>query len=119
LNVCGLCGPNASLDLLEPKFQPSTMKYGIGLFLLAQWGISASLAFVPTASSWSSLRPASLSTLSATPAGSDKVPCFGAAPFFGDRTVFFGENYWNKLTSEWGTEDTGKYLRAAYVMLCV
>jgi hypothetical protein len=88
------------------------MKYGIGLYLLAQWGIAASLAFVPTAS-----RQAS-TTLWAAASG-DKVPCFGAAPFFGDRTVFFGENYWNKLTSEWGTEDTGKYLRAAYVNLCV
>ena len=40
------------------------------------------------------------------------VPCFGAAPFLtGD--VFFGENYWNKLTSEYGTAETGTFIRAA------
>ena len=51
-----------------------------------------------------------------TALASEKVPCFGAAPFLGDTKVFFGENYWNKLTSEYGTEGTGTYLRAAYVM---
>lgn len=42
----------------------------------------------------------------------EKVPCFGAAPLIGGE-VFIGENYWNKLTSEYGSADTGDYLRAA------
>ena len=42
----------------------------------------------------------------------EKVPCFGAAPFLGTE-VFFGENYWDKLTLEYGSEDTGTFLRAA------
>ena len=56
-------------------------------------------------------------TSSSTALASEKVPCFGAAPFLGDTKVFFGENYWNKLTSEYGTESTGTFLRAAYVNL--
>jgi hypothetical protein len=43
----------------------------------------------------------------------EKVPCFGAAPFIGDNDVFFGENYWDKLTMEYGSAETGQYLRAA------
>lgn len=58
----------------------------------------------------------SLVRTTTTALASEKVPCFGAAPFLGDTKVFFGENYWNKLTSEYGTEGTGTYLRAAYVM---
>ena len=42
----------------------------------------------------------------------EKVPCFGAAPLIGGE-VFIGENYWNKLTSEIGSADTGDFLRAA------
>ena len=41
-----------------------------------------------------------------------KVPCFGATPLGGE-PVFIGENYWNKLTSEYGSEATGTFLRAA------
>lgn len=44
----------------------------------------------------------------------EKVPCFGAIPIPGSELgVFVGENYWNKLTSELGSEDTGTYIRAA------
>lgn len=44
----------------------------------------------------------------------EKVPCFGAAPMFGsDLGVFVGENYWDKLTTEYGSAETGTYLRAA------
>jgi len=47
------------------------------------------------------------------PEGPQKVPCFGATPFYTKEPVFFGENYWDKITMEWGTADTGKYIRAA------
>jgi hypothetical protein len=40
------------------------------------------------------------------------VPCFGATPLLGE-PVFFGENYWDKLTLELGSEDTGRYIQAA------
>lgn len=43
----------------------------------------------------------------------EKVPCFGAAPFIGDNPVFFGENYWDMLTTDYGSADTGTFLRAA------
>jgi hypothetical protein len=43
----------------------------------------------------------------------EKVPCFGASPFFGDNPVFFGENYWDALTQTYGSAETGTYLRAA------
>jgi hypothetical protein len=76
-----------------------TMKF-TALLIAAIFGVSAAFA------------PASKSAATSALAG-EKVPCFGAAPFPGDRSVFFGENYWNKLTSEYGTEDTGKFLRAA------
>jgi hypothetical protein len=42
----------------------------------------------------------------------EKVPCFGAAPLIGGE-VFIGENYWDKLTLEYGSADTGDFLRAA------
>ena len=42
----------------------------------------------------------------------EKVPCFGATPL-GSEPVFIGENYWDKLTSEWGSAETGTFLRAA------
>jgi hypothetical protein len=40
------------------------------------------------------------------------VPCFGATPLGGE-PVFIGKNYWDKLTMEYGSEDTGTFLRAA------
>mmetsp|Transcript_21071 Transcript_21071/g.31191 ORF Transcript_21071/g.31191 Transcript_21071/m.31191 type:complete len:230 (-) Transcript_21071:317-1006(-) len=43
-----------------------------------------------------------------------KVPCFGATPLGGE-PVFIGENYWDKFTMEYGSEDTGTFLRAAEV----
>jgi len=44
----------------------------------------------------------------------ERVPCFGATPLLGE-PVFFGENYWDKLTLELGSEDTGKYIQAAEI----
>jgi len=44
----------------------------------------------------------------------EKVPCFGATPLGGE-PVFIGENYWDKLTMEYGSEATGAYLRAAEI----
>jgi hypothetical protein len=41
-----------------------------------------------------------------------KVPCFGAvAPF--SETSFLGKTEWDLLTSEWGSAETGTYLRAS------
>lgn len=42
----------------------------------------------------------------------EKVPCFGATPLGGE-PVFIGENYWDKLTTEYGSEATGTFIRAA------
>lgn len=37
---------------------------------------------------------------------------FGAAPILGGE-LFLGEFWWNKFTKEWGSEETGTFLRAA------
>jgi len=47
------------------------------------------------------------------PTGPQKVPCFGATPFYTKEPVFFGEKWWDKITMEWGTADTGKFVQAA------
>jgi hypothetical protein len=44
----------------------------------------------------------------------EKVPCFGATPLIGG-TVFFGENWWDKITMEWGSEETGTFVQAAEI----
>lgn len=49
----------------------------------------------------------------ATKAASTTVPCFGASPFLGGKSIFVGETEWNLLTSKWGSADTGTFLRAA------
>mmetsp|Transcript_12651 Transcript_12651/g.16631 ORF Transcript_12651/g.16631 Transcript_12651/m.16631 type:complete len:235 (-) Transcript_12651:80-784(-) len=45
----------------------------------------------------------------------EKVECFGAAPLIGDGKLFLGENYWDKLTTEIGSAETGDFIRAAEV----
>mmetsp|Transcript_745 Transcript_745/g.1663 ORF Transcript_745/g.1663 Transcript_745/m.1663 type:complete len:252 (-) Transcript_745:138-893(-) len=47
------------------------------------------------------------------PVVKSKVPCVGASPFLGGKTIFLGESTWDKLTMEWGSEETGKFIRAA------
>jgi hypothetical protein len=68
-------------------------------------------AFMPAqqASTSSALRMSDEKALFVPPV---KVPCFGATPLIGGE-IFVGENYWDKLTMEYGTEDTGLWLRAA------
>jgi hypothetical protein len=44
----------------------------------------------------------------------EKVPCFGATPFIGE-PKFIGETYWDKITTEWGSEATGKFVQAAEI----
>jgi len=76
-----------------------------------KFAILSSLVAAATAFS-----PASLSvTRPSTAVSGEQVPCDGAAPLFGDNSVFLGKNYWDKLTSEYGSADTGKFLRAAEI----
>jgi hypothetical protein len=49
---------------------------------------------------------------SSTALNADKVPCFGATPLPGG-AKFIGENYWDKITQEWGSAETGGFVRAA------
>jgi len=42
-----------------------------------------------------------------------KVPCQPNTPFLGEGGIFLGENYWDKLTTEIGSEATGTYIKAA------
>lgn len=42
-----------------------------------------------------------------------KVPCFGASPFLGGKSIFVGETEWDLLTTKWGSAETGTYLRAS------
>jgi len=62
-------------------------------------------AFAPSSSS-----PSTTQLHSTT---KEKVPCFGATPLGGPLPVFIGENYWDKITQDWGTADTGTFVRAA------
>mmetsp|Transcript_7707 Transcript_7707/g.10307 ORF Transcript_7707/g.10307 Transcript_7707/m.10307 type:complete len:223 (-) Transcript_7707:283-951(-) len=48
----------------------------------------------------------------ATSLNGEKVDCFGATPFIGGN-VFVGKTEWDLLTSEWGSAETGTFLRAA------
>jgi hypothetical protein len=70
------------------------MKSVAALFALA----SGAAAFAPASQSASSS-----SALSAAPKPIGDLPPVG----------FFGESVWNKLTGEWGSEETGTFLRAA------
>jgi len=47
------------------------------------------------------------------PVGKQKVPCVGASPFLGGKTLFLGESTWDTLTQDWGSAETGKFIRAA------
>lgn len=47
------------------------------------------------------------------PVGKTKVPCVGASPLGGGKTFFFGENVWDTITQDWGSAETGKFVRAA------
>lgn len=44
------------------------------------------------------------------PAGPQKVPLVGASP---GPKIFLGEKVWDTLTMDWGSEETGKFIRAA------
>lgn len=79
-------------------------------FLSALLVASAS-AFAPTPMGKSSTTALSMSD-DALLKPKAKVPCFGATPLGGE-PVFIGENYWDKLTTEYGSEATGTFLRAA------
>lgn len=41
------------------------------------------------------------------------VPCLGAVPLMKGQYFFIGEKVWNILTSQYGSDDTGLFLRAA------
>jgi hypothetical protein len=74
--------------------------------------LSASSAFAPAAKPTSTTQAALRMSDKPLMEIKDKVPCFGATPLIGD-PVFFGENYWNKITQEFGSADTGTFVRAA------
>lgn len=78
----------------------------LALFLALGASVSA---FAPQGDA----RPSPALKMSDNAAPKEKVPCFGATPLLGDNRVFFGENYWDKLTMEYGSAETGQYLQAA------
>jgi len=96
------------------------------LALLSSLFITSASAFAPVAPSFSCATARYMSEEAAAepaeevaavveepaPTGPQKVPCFGASPFLGG-DVFLGETYWDKITMEWGTADTGTFVRAA------
>jgi Chlorophyll A-B binding protein len=78
--------------------------------------LSSVEAFAPPAAS--SKSASVMTTTTTTALNGEKVPCFGAAPLVGDNKLFLGEPFWNWVTSDWGSEDTGKFLRAAELKHC-
>eukprot|EP00978_Attheya_sp_CCMP212_P038935 scaffold197975_cov44-Attheya_sp.AAC.1 len=73
------------------------------------------LSLLSLVASAAAFAPAPNSAKSATVRMSaEKVPCFPATPLGGE-PVFIGENYWDKLTMEYGSAETGTYLQAAEI----
>lgn len=102
------------------------MKIALSLLVLA----ASASAFVPSSSNFGNARvalrmseeapeedvaeePAEEPVVEKAPAAPTKVPCSGATPLLGGKTIFLGESTWDKLTCEWGSADTGTFLRAA------
>jgi Chlorophyll A-B binding protein len=81
---------------------------------LSLLGLATVAAFAPAAKPSSSTT--ALSALGEVPSvtGKERVPCFGATPLIGE-PKFFGETWWDKITLEWGSEATGKYVQAAEI----
>jgi len=72
--------------------------------------ISAAAAFAPTPNA------ASTRCTELTATKTDRVPCFGATPLtIGGEPFFIGENYWDKITQDWGSAETGTFVRAAEI----
>ena len=42
-----------------------------------------------------------------------KVPLIGEAPYLGGKSFFLGRTEWDNLTYNWGSAETGKFIRAA------
>jgi len=74
------------------------------LFLPAALLASTAAAFAPAA------QPKTCST-----SLNEKVPCNYGLPLLGAEPLFFGEVYWDKLTGDLGSADTGTWLRAAEI----
>lgn len=88
------------------------MKLSLPLFLSLVGGAAA---FVPTSKSAAATTAVGMSEDVPLLEIKEPVPCFPATPMGGEFPVFFGENYWNKLTSEYGSEDTGIFIQAAEI----
>jgi hypothetical protein len=71
----------------------------------------AALSLLGLASTASAFAPSTVGS-SSTALSAEKVPCFGATPLIGE-PVFFGENWWDKITQEWGSAETGTFVQAA------
>ena len=75
--------------------------------------MKVSLSVLALAGTVSAFAPANVpATRTSVAMSAEKVPCFGATPLLGE-PVFVGENYWDKITQEWGSAETGTYVRAA------
>ena len=70
------------------------------------------LSLFASASAFAPAKSASKSFALNSEATKEKVPCFGATPLIGE-PVFIGETYWDKLTQDFGSAETGTFLRAA------
>mmetsp|Transcript_5196 Transcript_5196/g.14943 ORF Transcript_5196/g.14943 Transcript_5196/m.14943 type:complete len:226 (-) Transcript_5196:111-788(-) len=76
--------------------------------------MKVALSALALAGAASAFAPANVQTARTTclAMAKEKVPCFGATPLLGE-PVFVGENYWDKITQEWGSAETGTFIRAA------
>lgn len=59
------------------------------------------------------VEPAVEEPVAAVAAVKTEVPLLGESPFLGGKSFFLGKKVWDKLTMEWGSAETGKFLRAA------
>ena len=88
------------------------MKFALSLLALA----ASASAFAPSSNNFKntalrmSEEAAPVEVAPPAPIVKQKVPCGGASPF---PPIFLGEGVWDKLTFEWGSAQTGTFLRAA------
>jgi len=84
------------------------MKIALSLLALA----ASVSAFAPNNSANTRVSTLRMSE-EAAPAVKSEVPLIGESPFLGGKSFFLGKTEWNKLTMEWGSAETGTFIRAA------
>eukprot|EP00540_Astrosyne_radiata_P011314 CAMPEP_0116860810 /NCGR_PEP_ID=MMETSP0418-20121206/22638_1 /TAXON_ID=1158023 /ORGANISM="Astrosyne radiata, Strain 13vi08-1A" /LENGTH=227 /DNA_ID=CAMNT_0004495291 /DNA_START=8 /DNA_END=691 /DNA_ORIENTATION=+ len=74
--------------------------------------VSTLLALCGSAAAFAPSSQVARSSVRLNAEAKEKVPLSGAAPWM-NGTPFVGEPFWDKITTEWGSAETGTFVRAA------